>query len=152
MLVVLFGGLMLLAIVLGLIVEKSISDDYNDSPNWVGGVLIAFIFFSILLGAGIGASYNSTVDLKVTYEGIVAQYKDAIIMYEGKAIIDTEQAFTDFKYEGYQENMAGFIKELRTTVVEYNRILLQKKHLRKNIFSGILINYDDKLPTISMKD
>ena len=71
---------------------------------------------------------------------VVAQYGQAIVMYEDKAIITiNEKTFTDLRYQGYQQQLGQFISGLRITVVEYNRSYIKKSINEKNIIWGWMI-------------
>ena len=98
-------------------------------------------------------SYDNYVDLRVKYDATIEQYAGAIEMYEDKAVIDVEKAaFTDFKYQGYQENTADFIKGLRYEVVKYNKGLISKRLYEKNPFFGaFIVGPDDDMKILSLK-
>lgn len=108
--------------------------------------LIAIIFTAVLTtvySIAIGVSYKTYVDTRVSYNFIHKQYRDAIVMYKDRAVIDTEKAFTDFKYKGYQDNISSFIKDLRDQIVSYNKITLGKKVLKCSPFLNWFIYAPD---------
>ena len=103
--------------------------------------------FGILIG-----SYSTYVDIRAKYDATISQYRDSITMYKNNATIDVKKAsFTDFKYEGYQENIASFIKTLRWEVVNYNKTLIGKRILNKNFFfSWIIIEPDPDMKILRL--
>jgi hypothetical protein len=91
------------------------------------GFFIIFIIW-ILPCIGYLNSFNSYLDIKATYTTVVDQYRNSIKMYEDKAIIHvSDKSFTDFKYNGYQDNIASLIKDLRNKVEKYNKIYIAKQ-------------------------
>jgi hypothetical protein len=83
--------------------------------------------------------------MRSTYETVVNQYRDSIDMYEDKVVINVdEESFTDFKYQGYQENISSMIKDLQQVVTKYNKLYVEKNILKDNIFIGALIFEPDK--------
>jgi len=114
--------------------------------QWIGNSLIPLYIYVFVALMASGASYSDYISLRTTYDGIVEQYRDAVDLYGEKAIaIDAQKAFalTDFGHQGYQAAMSSFIKDLRETVTTYNRILIKKRILGKNIFFGWYITEPD---------
>jgi hypothetical protein len=73
------------------------------------------------------------------YDSLSKQYEDSIVFYEGKAIsIDVrkaaENALTDFRHQGYQAEMAKFVRELRDNIAWYNSVIIRKTYKKKNFF------------------
>lgn len=114
----------------------------------MGVILFTFligIFFSVPLMIISGVSYSNYIEMKSIYEGVVSQYKDSIDMYENKAVVYISgDSFTDFKYKGYQENIANLIKDLRQQITTYNKVFIKKNILADNIIWGTLIFEPDK--------
>jgi hypothetical protein len=112
-------------------------------------VVIASVF---LLGSK-WESYDTYLDIRSFYDATVEQYATAIEMYEDKAVIDLEKAaFTDLKYQGYQDNVAGFIMDLRNRIVEYNEVFVKKQRMKSNIvFSWLVVAPDRDMKIVSMK-
>jgi hypothetical protein len=104
----------------------------------------AVVFFGACL-VMLWMSWSSYADLRAQYDATVTQYKSAVTMYEDRADLNIEKAaFTDFKYQGYQENIAGFVKDLRYEVVSYNKSFIKKKIYDDHWFFGLLIIGPDK--------
>lgn len=103
------------------------------------------IIFSIPLMIISGVSYSNYIEMKSVYEGVVSQYRDSIDIYENKAVVHISgNSFTDFKYKGYQENIADLIKDLRQQITTYNKVFIKKNILADNIIWGTLIFEPDK--------
>ena len=109
----------------------------------VGTVLTIFI---------LAVSYTSYLDIRAQYDAVITQYKGAVTMYADYASLDMEKAtFTDFKYQGYQENVAKVIIDLRKEIVGYNKMLIKKNLLNKNpIFSWLIIAPDEDMKIINI--
>lgn len=122
--------------------------------------LAAFITFSsvfTLLSSFIaGFSYDSYLDNTSFYTTVVEQYRDAINMYEDKAIIRLDKVkdtLTDFRYEGYQESIAAMIETLRDKVAHYNKVFVEKRILNDNwFFSWLIINNNENTKLIRLSD
>ena len=97
-------------------------------------------------------SYSSYLDIKADYYGVITQYKDAIDIYTDKAVINVDKiSFTDFKYQGYQEEISSMIKDLRSKVTNYNSIYIKKKTMKKNlIFSWLIVPPDLDMKLLQM--
>jgi hypothetical protein len=148
---------MILPIVVGLIVlgilaffiydviEDRVINDFSD---YFLGLVLCGIFLAIALTPVIVPtieSYSSYLEMRSTYETVVNQYRDSIDMYEDKVVINVdEESFTDFKYQGYQENISSMIKDLQQVVTKYNKLYVEKNILKDNIFIGALIFEPDK--------
>lgn len=113
--------------------------------------LSALISASICLIMLIG-SYMSYLDIRAQYDATINQYRGAITMYVDYADLDVEKAaLTDFKYSGYQENVAHAVVSLRRQVVYYNEILIKKRVLNKNIvFNWLIIGPDPDMKIINI--
>ena len=120
----------------------------------VGGILgfiISFIVCSVIPLVIICASYQNYVEARTQYDATVSQYKESVMMYEKAAVINTAKAFTDFKYQGYQENIAGFIKALRREVVRYNKTIISKRVMKRNFFlNWVIIPPDDDMKILRL--
>jgi predicted PurR-regulated permease PerM len=148
---------MILPIVVGLIVlgilaffiydviEDRVINDFSD--YLLGLVLFSALSAILLTPVVVPAieSYSSYLEMRSTYETVVNQYRDSIDMYEDKVVINVdEESFTDFKYQGYQENISSMIKDLQQVVTKYNKLYVEKNILKDNIFIGALIFEPDK--------
>ena len=113
----------------------------------ITALICCLLPFGILIG-----SYTTYVDIRAKYDTTISQYKDSITMYKNNATIDVKKAsFTDFKYEGYQENIASFIKTLRQEVVSYNKTLIGKQILNRNFFfSWIIVEPDSDMKILKL--
>jgi hypothetical protein len=120
--------------------------------NMIGTSIICAIAGSALIIGPLGSSYQSYLNIKADYYGVIAQYGAAVDVYSDKAVINVEKAaFTDFKYEGYQKQMAQMIEALRYKITNYNKIYIKKKTMDKNwIFSWIIIPPDSGMKLLQM--
>ena len=123
----------------------------EDFLNISGWFLVLLVICSIFMISIAGESWQDHVKMHVTYDGTIRQYRSAVTMYKDKAVIDVEKAFTDFKYEGYQDNIAMFIHDLRSEVAEYNNLLIRKRMAKRNILINVLTFYDRSLPLITLE-
>ena len=117
----------------------------SDPKSTVGAITATSVISCIIIAIIVTGSYISYLDTRAQYDATIKQYKGAVTMYADYASLDMEKAtFTDFKYQGYQENVAGVIIDLRREIVKYNEILIKKRILNKNIFFNWLIIAPDK--------
>lgn len=131
---------------------KNTFSEYGDAGNAFGQAFLAFMVFAVCIATPIGASYGQYVTLQTHYQTIVENYRESVEYYEDKAVIDVNGlAFTDFKYQGYQDNMANMIRDLRRNVTNYNAILIQKRTLKQSkIFNWYIILPEDNFKIISL--
>lgn len=91
-----------------------------------------------------GISYKSYLDSKAFYDATSEQYASAVKVYKDYATIDVNSiAWTDLKYQGYQGEVASFIRDLRKSVTTYNKVIVKKKVLKKNLFFNWIITPAD---------
>lgn len=111
------------------------------------GMIITFITVLALT-----LSYISYLNIRAQYDAVINQYKGAVTMYADYATLDMEKAtFTDFKYQGYQENVAKVIVDLRKEIVSYNKTLIQKRIMNDNpVFSWLIIAPDKDMKIINI--
>jgi len=116
--------------------------------------VVCSIIMCIILAIMWGVSYGSYLDMRASYDTVVTQYRDAVTMYEDKALLNVKQAsFTDFKYEGYQGNIASFIISLRKEVVDYNKTFIKKRAMKKNIvLNWCIVGPDKDMKLIGLKE
>lgn len=123
-------------------------DNCNHGDSLIGagiGAFVSSVIVGLILVTSIGVSYGTYINIRTKYDATITQYKEAVTMYKGHATIDVKKAaFTDLKYQGYQENMASFIKNLRREVTSYNEELISKRIMKKNWFFGWLVIAPDK--------
>ena len=123
----------------------------DDISAGIIGFVISYIICSMVLFIIVCSSYMTYVNARTEYDATISQYQDAVTMYADHARIDTERAFTDFKYQGYQENIADFIKSLRRKVTRYNETIISKRVMKKNFFFNWLITEpDDDMKILSL--
>ena len=104
----------------------------------------AFFWFALvalgLCSAIWSISYGNYLDSRAFYSATKEQYASAVVVYADYATIDVDSiAWTDFKYQGYQNEVAFFIKDLRKKVTEYNETIVKKRVFKKNIFFNWLV-------------
>jgi hypothetical protein len=118
--------------------------------RWSLGIIFTVgIALHIIL---VSCSYDNYVDARAKYDAIITQYRQAVTMYGDRAAIDINRAtFTDFAYQGYQENVGSMIIDLRNQVTDYNRTIISKRAYKKNIFFRCLIVApDDDMKIINL--
>ena len=144
-------GIFLIVFVISLIVAALTYIIDDEAPAAILGFVISFAICSVIPFIAICVSYNTYVDARTQYDATVNQYREAVTMYADHAVIDTERAFTDFKYQGYQENIADFIKSLRSEVTTYNKLIISKRVMDKNFFfNWLIIPPDDDMKILSL--
>jgi len=118
----------------------------------VSGIVCSIIILAICSMVW-GKSYNRYLDDRAFYTATKEQYFSAIKVYANYAVIDMgKAAFTDFRYSGYQDNVAHFIISLRNRIIIYNKSIVEKRVQGKNpIFSWFIIEPDDDMLIIKMK-
>ena len=118
-----------------------------------GYLAIWNVLVSVCLLASIAGSYFSYLEARTFYSATVEQYASAIEMYGDKAVLNVEAAaWTDLKYQGYQKNIADFIKTLREKVTGYNKRIIGKRIMDANpIFSWLIIMPDDDMKIIKLR-
>ena len=146
----------MLIILLLLVIGVAISALFWKSDTFDGQIatVVSASVMCVILACMWGSSYGTYLDMKASYTTVVTQYRDAVTMYENKAILNVKQAsFTDFKYEGYQANIAYFIKSLRRQVVLYNMMFIKKQTMKKNIIlSWCIVGPDKDMKLIGLKE
>ncbi len=116
------------------------------------GSLIASIIMILLIITPILISYTSYLNMKAFYESTYEQYSESIEIYQDKAIIDTEVAFTDFKYQGYQDNISSYVRDFRNKMIWYNELYIKKTAMNQNIFvNWLIIPPDENMKLMQMK-
>ena len=121
--------------------------------NVLGWSIIFGVVSCVIFGGIWGSSYNSYVDTRVFYDATREQYAEAVTVYKDHAVIDMGKAtFTDFKYQGYQDNVAELVIHLRNEIVNYNKTITEKRVMARNpLFSWFIIEPDDDMKIIKMK-
>jgi hypothetical protein len=125
----------------------------GDSGAGIGAGCLTAIIIGFLLSFVWTVSYSSYLSDRSFYDATIEQYSSGIVIYNDYAEIDiADAAWTDFKYSGYQENMAGFVKDLRSSIIRYNKDIIEKRIMDKNpLFSWMVIAPDDDMKVIKMK-
>jgi len=129
--------------------EKTLASIKRSAP-WI--LFWNSITVSIMLIL-ITVSYFSYVDARTFYDATLEQYSTAIEMYGDKALLDVESAaWTDLKYQGYQENISELIIHLRRKIVNYNETIISKRIMDANpFFSWLIVAPNDNMKIIKMK-
>jgi hypothetical protein len=123
--------------------------------DWVSGLIGSFVTYflcMIIPVVVLAASYTSYVDLRTSYDATVKQYRQAVTIYVDRAQIDVPKAsLTDFKYEGYQGNVADFVRNLRREVVYYNEGIISKRIMKKNwFFNWLIVAPDEDMKVLNL--
>lgn len=126
--------------------------------KWANSVvtgMVSYIVVGLVLAVMYGQSYSSYLGARTFYDGTREQYASAVQMYHDYAVLDLRGvealAFTDLKYEGYQQNMAKYINNLRDEIIGYNKIIVSKRAMKRNaFFSWCIIAPDPDMKVIKM--
>ncbi len=131
--------------------EQTTDGDY-EAPMMIFGA-IGWILFVVVVGWMIG-SYSTYVNMRADYDIILKQYRESVELYEDKAVLRiSDTPFTDFRYEGYQENIAELIKDLRYRVTYYNEDYISKKVVaRSPFFNWIITEPDADMHLIELRE
>lgn len=127
-------------------------DDGSRLKYWATWIAFWNCATALCLIVVVATSYSTYLNTRTFYSATVEQYATSVEMYEDKAVIDIgSAAWTDFKYKGYQENVAGFIKDLRGEIVAYNTMIISKRVMDANpLFNWLVIAPDDDMKIIKM--
>ena len=147
---IIFGFLVIIAGITWANWEYSRTNDKMSNARttvWVSSIISTVIVVII-----ISVSYATYLNIRAQYDAVINQYKGAVTMYADYASLDMEKvAFTDFKYQGYQENIAGVITDLRKEIVGYNKVLIMKRVMDRNsVFSWLIIAPDEDMKIINI--
>jgi hypothetical protein len=107
---------------------------YNKAEKVICSCLISGLALGCFIIIPWAVSYSTYLGMKSFYEATYEQYFNAIEIYQDRAVIDTTVAFTDFKYQGYQDNISGYITDLRDKSIWYNELYIKKETMNNNIF------------------
>jgi len=117
----------------------------------IGAVISVAILFVIPLMILV-ISYHTYIDARAFSDATHSQYENAITIYADYAALDLKAAFTDSKHEGYQKNIADFIRDFRNKAVEYNEVVVGKGIWKQNkVLGWFIISLDPGMKEITMK-
>lgn len=114
--------------------------------------IVCSVIFCIFSSIIISKSYTDYLADRAFYTATKEQYFNAVKVYKTHAEIDMEAAaYTDFKYQGYQENIGKLVISLRNRIIKYNERIIKKRIVGKNLlFSWYVIEPDDDMVIIKM--
>jgi len=126
---------------------------HGNNENGIAAAIIVSIILTMISALAWSGSYSTYLETRSFYSATKEQYHSAIEIYGDYAVIDMgKAAFTDLKYQGYQENISGFITDLRNEIIKYNKTIVEKRIMGKNLFfSWFIIEPDDDMVIIKMK-
>ena len=98
--------------------------------------------------------YEDAIYKEAFYVLTIKQYRNSIEMYKDEAVLTlNEESFTDFKYQGYQENIMEEIRALKEEIISYNKSLYARPILKKNPFlSWIIVPLSDKCKPLTLRE
>jgi len=116
-------------------------------------ILIWATFYIIVMSI----SYSSYLEDRAYIDGLIAQYRGAVEMFENKATVKlseiSNEALTDFKYSGFQQKIAELIVDLRKGISKYNKSIVQKRTMKNNFFlSWYIVQPDPDMVVINIID
>ncbi len=138
--------IILILIAIGISISYAFWKDVKE--DGIPAVIICSVILTIVFSISIGKSYHTYLGDRAFYTATKEQYHSAIKIYADYALIDMgTAAFTDLKYQGYQDNISSFITTLRNRIIEYNISIVKKRVMGKNIlFNWLIVKpYDDML-------
>lgn len=126
---------------------------HEEGTSCVAEIMTYSIALFVLWGLVIICSYNTYVRCRAFYDKTNQQYKDAITMYRQTSDVETKKgSLTDSKFDGYQTNMATFIKDLRNKAVWYNKKIICKRKVKESfVFNWWFVGPDDDMKLIDIK-
>ncbi len=125
----------------------------NKPSETVFASIACTLIFAAILSVTWSVSYESYLKARSFYSATKEQYHSAIEIYTEYAVIDMGKAsFTDFKNQGYQQNISDFIISLRNKIITYNETIIEKRIMGKNpLLSWFIIEPDADMLIIKMK-
>jgi len=128
----------------------------NFTKNWGNTTfcsIVCAVALTVTWVAPLGNSYGTYVKSRAFWDATREQYAEAVQIYSDHATIDMGKAtFTDFRYQGYQDNISGMISTLRREIVQYNQKFVAKRTMGKNpFFSWMIVEPDDDMKIIKMR-
>ena len=156
------GLIFILLLIIGLVTWMSYEGTVSKAitvkrSNAWAGLVISTVIATIMLSIIFLASYNSYIELAQKL-ATVEQYKESIELYADKGIQEFQPGttrateFTDLKYNNYQTQIGQMIKDMRDTIVEYNKDLTKKKLRKSNWFFSWITIVDEDMKLIKMAD
>jgi hypothetical protein len=145
--------IILALITIGFLISIAFWKCENKKEDGVVAGIVCSVFILLICCLVWGKSYDRYLGDRAFYTATKEQYFSAIKVYANYAVIDMgKAAFTDFRYSGYQSNVAHFIMSLRNRIIKYNKSIVEKRVQGKNpIFSWLIIEPDDDMLIIKMK-
>ena len=153
---ILFLGITLAIVIISALIslaDKSWKRNGVRHRVFLGWVIVLCSMWFITSAAILGTSYDKYLDERAFYDATVEQYASAVVMYGDMAVIDVESAaWTDLKYQGYQDNVSGLIIALRNRIIKYNNSFVRMNKMHSNpFFSWLVVSMDDDMKLIKMK-
>jgi hypothetical protein len=91
--------------------------------------------------------------MRAFYDHVQYQYKDALEIYEEKAVLHVDnRSFTDLKYQGYQENIGNLIQDLRDRIASYNQEYSEKVSWSKTIVGISIVLPDEDMKPLELRE
>lgn len=128
---------------------------YNGWIEGFTGFLIAFVVLLVLTCIIWGKSYSTYLDLQCYRNSEIPLQKEAIQSYKNASIkaigLDSETVMTDMKFQGYQQEVAKMIDNLKKTINLYNNELITKRRMKSSpVFSWLIFGPDPYMDIISI--
>lgn len=125
-----------------------------------GEILVGCVLIAIILGGNTIAftsSFGTAAKADVIKSGLLAEYKSAVHMYADRAVLNISDItkaniMTDFKYQGYQQNIAKMIRDVREIVREHNEILISKQVYKRSLWFDMYITMPESDKIIHIED
>lgn len=152
--------LLIIGIVISIIVWKYETKIIENPNGWKKSrfdswatIITCSISIFLIYSLAVYSSYDTYLDDRAFFSATSEQYHSAINIYKDHAVIDMGQAaFTDLKYQGYQDNISSFISSLRNRIISYNESIIIKRTMGKNpFFSWFVIEPDKDMVIMKMK-
>ena len=144
--------IMLILLLISVMITYHIWKKNCRSDGIISGIICSVILAAII-ALFTGTSYSKYLDDRAFYTATKEQYHSAIEVYSDKAVIDMgKAAFTDLKYQSYQENIGRFITDLRNRIINYNISIVEKRTMANNLLFGwFIITPDADMVILKMR-
>ncbi len=144
---------MILFVILGLIIWALIHQSSKHySEAWGIAAMFAIMLTGVYLLIVPIFSYFDYLDNRVFFDTTQEQYITSLKTYGDNKVLEIS-SYTDFVNQGFQENYADFLNDLRSNIVKYNRTTSINRLLNRNwLLKGFVVLPDNDMITIRLSE